>query len=161
ARTYDLVPRMTTVTSWLADEIEKRHGHRPTPVPISADPETFYPRRRDERRGKVRVAAMLRWEERRGGKYLLPALAKAAKDSRVEVVLFGSQEVPQDAETFPHRHAGILSRDGVAKLLGTVDVVVDPSVFQGFGLVGLEGMASGAACVLTESGGIREYAVHG
>ena len=47
------------------------------------------------------------------------------------------------------------------KLLSTVHVVVDPSLFQGFGLIGLEGMASGAACVLTDSGGASEYAVDG
>jgi hypothetical protein len=40
-----------------------------------------------------------------------------------------------------------------------VHVVIDPSLFQGFGLIGLEGMASGAACVLTDSGGVSEYAV--
>jgi len=45
------------------------------------------------------------------------------------------------------------------KLLSTVHVVIDPSLFQGFGLIGLEGMASGAACVLTASGGVGEYAV--
>lgn len=160
ARTYDLVPRMTAISTWLANEIASRHGHRPVVVPMSADPETFYPRG-TRSHAPVRVVAMLRPDERRGIRYLLPALAEIGKRADVEIVFFGSHHVPKDAQPFPHTHAGILSRDGVAKLLATAHIVVDPSLFQGFGLVGLEGMASGAACVLTDSGGIREYAVDG
>ena len=48
----------------------------------------------------------------------------------------------------------------MARLLSAAHIVVDPSLFQGFGLVGLEAMASGAACVLTDSGGAMEYARH-
>ena len=59
-----------------------------------------------------------------------------------------------------HPFGDILQREAVPKLLSTVHVVIGPSLFQGFGLIGLEGMASGAACVLTDSGGVSEYAVH-
>ena len=101
---------------------------------------------------------MLRYEERRGFRYLLPALRTVAAHPGVEIVLFGAHRFEE--ENFPHSHAGVLSRDGVARLLSTAHIVVDPSLFQGFGLVGLEAMASGAACVLTASGGVMEYARH-
>ncbi|MGE5346200.1 MAG: glycosyltransferase [Acidithiobacillales bacterium] len=159
--TYALLPRMTSVSTWLADEIERRHGLRPLPVPISADPDTFYPRGTRSPAPPVRIAAMLRFEERRGMAFLLPALREVARRGDVEVVLFGHQNVPDGAASFPHRHAGVLSREGVAALLSSAHIVVDPSLFQGFGLVGLEGMSCGAACVLTESGGVSEYAVDG
>ncbi len=103
---------------------------------------------------------MLRQDERRGMKFLLPALAEIADRPDVEIVLFGHATVPADAPRFRHAHLGTLQRDAVPKLLSTVHVVIDPSLFQGFGLIGLEGMASGAACVLTDSGGVSEYAVH-
>ena len=67
--------------------------------------------------------------------------------------------MPADAPRFRHAHLGTLQRDEVPKLLSTMHVVIDPSLYQGFGLIGLEGMASGAACVLTDSGGVSEYAV--
>ena len=159
--TYALIPRMTSVSTWLAEEIRRRHGHRPVPVPISADPDVFYPRGGRFPAPPVRIAAMLRFEERRGVAYLLPALAEVAKRSDVEIVLFGHQRVPDGAPSFPHRHAGVLPKEGVAALLASAHVVVDPSLFQGFGLVGLEGMSCGAACVLTASGGVAEYAVDG
>ena len=158
ARTYDILPRMTAISTWLARQIETRHGYRAAVVPMSADPETFYPRGSRPAEGPVRVVAMLRPDERRGIGTLLPALAEVARHPGVEILLFGSHAVPGDAEPFPHRHLGVLSRDAVAALLASAHVVVDPSYFQGFGLVGLEGMASGAACVLTDSGGVLEYA---
>ncbi len=161
AKTYDLVPRIATISSWIAREITARHGHVPTPIPISADPEVYYPRGDRPQTPPVRIAAMLRQDERRGMRYLLPALAEIASRPDVEIVLFGHARVPADAPRFPHVHLGTLQREAVPKLLSTVHVVVDPSLFQGFGLIGLEGMASGAACVLTDSGGVSEYAVDG
>ncbi len=161
ASTYDLIPRMTAISGWLSDTIASRHGHRPAVVPVGADPETFYPRGDRSSGGPVRIVAMLRPDERRGIGVLLPALQGVARRPGVEIVFFGSHPYPADAPLFPHRHLGILPRDGVARLLSTAHVVVDPSHFQGFGLVGLEGMASGAACALTDSGGVREYAVNG
>ena len=94
-------------------------------------------------------------------RFLLPALAEIASRPDVEIVLFGHAAMPTDAPRFRHEHLGGLQREAVPKLLSTVHVVIDPSLFQGFGLVGLEGMASGAACILTDSGGASEYAVHG
>ncbi len=161
ARTYDLIPRIVTISSWIAREIETRHGHAATPIPISADPEIYYPRGDRPQAPPVRVTAMLRQDERRGMSVLLPALAEVAKRPDVEIVLFGHAKVPADAPRFRHTHLGTLQREAVPKLLSTVHVVVDPSLFQGFGLIGLEGMASGAACVLTDSGGASEYAVDG
>ena len=158
AQTYDLVPQMTAISTWLADEIARRHGHRAAVVPMSGDPEVFYPRGDRSESGPIRVVAMLRYEERRGFRYLLPALRTVSAHPGVEIVLFGAHRFEE--ENFPHAHVGVLSRDGVARLLSTAHVVVDPSLFQGFGLVGLEAMASGAACVLTASGGVMEYARH-
>ena len=158
AQTYDLVPQMTAISTWLSDEIARRHGHRAAVVPMSGDPEVFYPRGDRSETGPVRVVAMLRYEERRGFRYLLPALAAVSAHPGVEIVLFGAHRLEE--EKFPHAHVGVLSRDGVARLLSTAHIVVDPSLFQGFGLVGLEAMASGAACVLTDSGGVMEYARH-
>jgi GT2 family glycosyltransferase len=158
--TYALIPRMTAVSTWLADEIAKRHGLRPVPVPISADPDVFHPRGAKPTAPPVRIAAMLRFEERRGMAYLLPALAEVSRRPEVEVVLFGLQGVPPKT-SFPHRHVGVVPKEGVATLLASAHVVVDPSLFQGFGLVGLEAMSCGTACVLTASGGVSEYAVDG
>ena len=89
ARTYDLIPRIVTISTWIAREIETRHGHVATPIPISADPDVYYPRGDRPPTPPVRITAMLRQDERRGMKFLLPALAEVASRPDVDIVLFG------------------------------------------------------------------------
>jgi GT2 family glycosyltransferase len=166
ARTYELIPRITVISTWLRNEIEARHGITSTVVPMSADPEVFYPRGNRANDGPVRIVAMLRPEERRGKHILLPALERVwqhaeASGHPVEFHFFGVHGPDESEARFPYHHNWALSRDGVARLLSSAHIVVDPSLFQGFGLVGIEGMASGAACVLTRSGGAEEYAEDG
>ena len=57
-------------------------------------------------------------------------------------------------------HYGKLSQDGVAELMRQVDILVEPSEYQGFGLPGLEAMASGICVVSTDNRGVHEYGVH-
>jgi GT2 family glycosyltransferase/glycosyltransferase involved in cell wall biosynthesis len=161
AKTYDLVPRIVAISSWISREIATRHGHASTLVPISADPSVYYPRGNRRATPPVRIAAMLRQDERRGMTFLLSALAEVAERPDVEIVLFGPAPLPADAPRFRCTRLGIVPRHEVPKVLSAAHVVVDPSIFQGFGLIGLEGMGCGAACVLTDSGGVSEYAADG
>jgi len=49
----------------------------------------------------------------------------------------------------------------LAELYSKADVFIDGSDYQGFGRTALEAMACGAACVVTNVGGVTEYAVDG
>jgi len=53
------------------------------------------------------------------------------------------------------------TRTELAQLYATCDLFVSASHREGFGLPPLEAMACGAPVVLTDSGGVREYARHG
>jgi glycosyltransferase involved in cell wall biosynthesis len=53
------------------------------------------------------------------------------------------------------------TRGELAQLYATCDLFVSASWREGFGLPPLEAMACGAPVVLTDSGGVREYASHG
>ena len=126
-------------------------------IPVGVDCNRFYPSKRASG-GPVRILAMHRPSTpRRGAKRLLEVYkaVKAAKGGAVIFETFG------EACTWSDFHYGTLSQDAVAELLRGVDILIEPSEFQGFGLPGLEAMASGAVLVSTDNQGVHEYGTHG
>lgn len=120
------------------------------------------PERTDPADRPVRILAMWRpmTAVRRGMPRLaklyddLRAVYKGKKASRVSLEVFGWTEgVP--AGVVSHGH---LTTAQVAALMREVDIVVEPSEFQGFGLPGLEAIACGAVLVTTPCRGPEEYA---
>lgn len=91
-------------------------------------------------------------------------------DGSLEMLRQVRRRVPEAQVTFFGRgfeasgleahHTGPLSQRGVAELLRTASVLLDASHFQAFGRPGIEAMACGTGGVLTEVGGINEYARH-
>ena len=78
-----------------------------------------------------------------------------------EVVFFGStdDELATEVIPFTYENAGVIpDRHAVAKLYSSCDVLFDPSIYQAFGLPGLEAMACGVPAVLPRQGGAGEYA---
>ena len=113
----------------------------------------------------VRILAM--WRPMTAVRRGMPRLAKLYDDlrtayrgkkaGRVSLEVFGwSEGVP--AGVVSHGH---LTTAQVAALMREVDIVVEPSEFQGFGLPGMEAIACGAALVTTPCRGPQEYAQHG
>jgi len=58
-------------------------------------------------------------------------------------------------------HHGWMKQRDISDLLRVIDVVVETSEVQGFGLPGLEAMASGCLLVSTDNKGIHEYGKNG
>jgi glycogen synthase len=59
------------------------------------------------------------------------------------------------------RWAGFVQDDELAALSGAADAVVVPSIYEPFGLVGLETAAAGTPLVAADVGGLRELVEHG
>jgi glycosyltransferase involved in cell wall biosynthesis len=78
----------------------------------------------------------------------------------VRIVIASKDPIDVQANV-PHELVIRPSREELAQLYATYDVFVSASWREGFGLPPLEAMACGAAVVLTDSGGVREYARHG
>jgi glycosyltransferase involved in cell wall biosynthesis len=158
--TYELIaPKMVT-SEWLR-ALVAADGYESRVVPLGLDLGFFYPRP-VERGARPVVLAMARPRTpRRAFGFVVATLAKvhdAMPDA--EIVLFGEQidslELP-----FPCRRAGVITdHDELARLYSSARVHFDGSDFQAFGLPALEAMACGAVSVLTDAGGVREYARH-
>ncbi|MCK6485026.1 MAG: asparagine synthase (glutamine-hydrolyzing) [Phycisphaerae bacterium] len=163
--TYAMADRRIVKSRWLKELVESRHGTPCDIVHLGLDLGIFRNRKTRDRLGTPpRIVSVARPHDRRRGFAEAVETFSRVHAARpdVEFVFFGSTdaEMPSDLP-FPSINAGrIQDLNKVAELIGACDVLIDSSLFQGFGRPGLEAMACGTACVLTSEGGINEYARH-
>lgn len=101
--------------------------------------------------GKLRVLFAGSLGQRKGLSYLLAAVGRLA--SHVELTLLGAKTVagcaPLEAATRSHRWIPSLPHHEVLAEMSRQDVLVFPSLFEGFGLVMLEAMSRGLPVIAT------------
>lgn len=158
---YRLLPHRIVMSDWLRDRLAEE-GHDSDKIPLGMDLGQFYPRPVARRPRPVVLAMARPGTPRRGFPATIAALNQV-KQARpdTEIVLFGDRFLDRWRIPFPFRNEGLIIRqDRLAELYSEADVFLDGSEFQGFGRCALEAMACGAACVLTDLGGVLEYARH-
>ena len=96
----------------------------------------------------------------------MPALIERLPDTRFLVAGSGTHEKElraQAAELGLGDHGtflGWIGDDVLHSLYRIADVCVVPSIYEPFGLVALEAMASGCPCIVADTGGLREVVPH-
>ena len=153
---YPEIPNRVVNADWVGRSAQEDIGISAyTHIPVGVDCHKFYPG--EKRQSKVQIVAMYRpTTPRRGGKRL-QRLYAALKERYGEAVSLETFGEPCSFADVDHKK---VSQDEVAAIMRTASIVVEPSDFQGFGLPGLEGMASGCALVSTDNLGIHEYGRH-
>ncbi len=157
-QTYGLIPHKIVTSEWLRDLLE-RDGSASEKIPPGLDLGFFYPRP-VERAARPVVLAMARPRTpRRGFDGVVAALTKVHEAMpSVDIVLFG-EDLGDLTLPFPYRGEGVITdHEHLARLYSGARVHFDGSDFQAFGLPALEAMACGTVSVLTDVGGVREYA---
>jgi len=164
---YLAIGRGVSVSGWVLetgeqDGLFKMESY--SVIPPGLDLSIFKPSAGERNEGPPRILAMWRPQtaHRRGADILREAYAYAREQlgDTVSFEVFGWNGEGEDAAPDYVKHHGVLSEEGVARLMAEVDIVVEPSRFQGFGLPGAEAMACGACLVSTKCLGVREYAKH-
>ena len=163
---YNLDLQMLTSSDWIAQQVRSfldKPDHPIRKIPYGINLEQFYPEGNRNPSQRIRFIGMTRpVTPRRGFDDLMKVLSRVHEmDSSIEISLFGTDDLSKHAIPFPYTNYGQQSPEQLRKLYSHADIYLDTSLFQGFGLTGLEAMACGCACVLTDSGGIHEYAKHG
>lgn len=155
--TYEQIPRRIVKTDYLSGVLAAQ-GWESMRIPPGMDLDAFYPR--DQPR-QPRVLGMARPHtpnDHRGYQPLIGSFRELQRRRpEVEVAFFGSDELP-DVD-FPHINLGRLAPDNLPDAYSSASVFVDTSLQHGFGRTGVEAMACATPCVLSDSGGISEYAV--
>lgn len=166
AATYTMTEHRIVKSQWLKRLIERAHGVGCDQVHLGLDLGIFRNRKARDGLGEPpRVVSVARpGVARRGFDEAVDTFRRVhAVRPDVRFVFFGSDDeaMPKDLG-FPYENTGRMEdQNKVAELIGACDVLVDSSLFQGFGRPGLEAMACGTACVLTSEGGVNEYARDG
>jgi glycosyltransferase involved in cell wall biosynthesis len=98
----------------------------------------------------------------RGFATLVKSLASLKSQfPKIEIRLFGD-DLKNQSVPFPYEDLGIVvARNTLCQVYSGADIFIDASDFQGFGRAALEAMACGTACVVTDVGGVNEYARDG
>lgn len=158
--TYDLIPNKIVTSDWLA-KLLAQDGYQTTKISYGMDLGLFYPRDVTKPSHPVVIAMARPSTPRRGFPHVIEAL-QLVKEAipETEIILFGDDNLKNRNIPFEFRDEGIITdADKLAELYSIADVFLDGSNFQGFGLPAVEAMACGAACVLTNVGGVTEYAI--
>ena len=96
----------------------------------------------------------------------MPRLVEAVPGTRFLVAGSGTHEQELRRQTAelgldPHgTFLGWIGDDVLHSLYRIADVCVVPSIYEPFGLVALEAMASGCPCIVADTGGLREVVPH-
>jgi glycosyltransferase involved in cell wall biosynthesis len=157
---YALIPNRIVKSDWLAGKLAE-HGYATTKIALGMDLDQFYPRDRQDQ--APTVLSMARPETPwRGFSTAVQALAEVKRQRPdVRIVFFGSDGLDPGDVPFDFESAGrVTDQNRLAQLYSDADVFLDASTFQGFGRCSLEAMACGTAVVLTDVGGVTEYARH-
>lgn len=155
----ELVDHKICKSHWLHDKLVTFGGHVHR-IPIGLNLDIFYPANSRSLRRPYRIVSAARpGAPHRNFEGTLAIFRELC--SRRNDVLPTFYGKPFTCADLHYEHMGVLSQCDVAKLLRESAVLIDASLFQGFGRPGLEAMACGIPAVLTTEGGINEYAKHG
>tara|TARA_B100000683_G_C12427204_1_gene530246 strand:- start:83 stop:1303 length:1221 start_codon:yes stop_codon:yes gene_type:complete len=162
---YSSIPNRIVNAKWVGDSASQDlNVSRFTHIPVGVDVDMFYPSSFVSDDGKLRVLSMWRpLTPRRGHERLVRIYSKLRRElgSDVSLEVYGQEECMGLIDDLIDVHHGWMPQRAIADLLRKVDVLVEPSDFQGFGLPGLEAMASGCLLVSTDNKGIHEYGKNG
>lgn len=156
--TYAMIDHKIVKSSWLQEMIQ-HDGFQSKKIWLGMDLDVFYPRDVNRNNKPVILAMARPRTPRRGFSTLIKALSHVKDQlSEVEIILFGD-DLSDQSVPFDFVDKGVISNQNqLAELYSSADIFIDSSDFQGFGRAALEAMACHTACILTNVGGVNEYA---
>lgn len=159
--TYKLITNKIVTSDWL-QQLLQNDGYKSKKICIGTDIDVFYPRDIAIKSHPVLVTMARPGTPWRGFKWAVQALDLVKQQyPALEVVFFGDNQLFRQSIPFDYRDEGVVSNQNhLAVLYSEADVFLDASDYQGFGRLALEAMSCGTACVLTNEGGVTEYARH-
>lgn len=158
-----------TTSSWLEDMI-RRHLPVDTALfrlPLGANEFIFYPsnhRHQESGNNNPKIGAALRSAPDKGQGIILEVLDLLILRGSANIVLFRSEDykIPRWWPTEKFEVVDLpADQITIAHKLREIDVFLDASLHEGFGLMPLEALACGCWVVCSDSGGVRDFVKNG
>ena len=146
-------------SNWLKQKLDILGGNT-TVIEGGVNTNSFFPPVLNLERDYVFAAAIRHGSPRRNSGFVMKVVAEySSRSPGAKIALFGddvdTKSLPKGVDSL-----GLLSEHEVAELMRNTRVIIDPSLFQGWGRPGLEGLLCGALPIVTPFGGITEWATH-
>ena len=157
--TYKYNMKKIVVSDWLKDIVKKYSNDEIILIRNGLDLNKFKPLIDLKNRDKFKIAMIYRVGENKACKYGLDAICELKKKyKKLELNVCGDA-LPKEYlnKAWIHFKKDATEND-VIEMLNNSSIYVCTSIFEGFGLPGLEAMACGCALVTTNCKGPREYA---
>ncbi len=119
------------------------------------------PRERDFNKNSLIIGHIIRKERLKNSRLFLKALPGLIKRGYRILVVADKNTIKTLKDQYPDNLSGIVYTDSqtlCTEFYDKIDIFVHTSIVEGFGLPPLEAMARGCVVLLTDSGGVREYA---
>jgi glycosyltransferase involved in cell wall biosynthesis len=160
------LPRIVTVSRSSATDIVREFGVAPgavTVIPVGVDTEVFQPPAAPRVPGRI-VSVASSDSPMKGARVLLEAVGKLATERDVELVMVGRPKedgpimrlIDELSIGDRVRFLSDLSDHALAALLGSAEVAVVPSLYEGFSIPAVEAMACGTPVVASRAGALPE-----
>jgi glycosyltransferase involved in cell wall biosynthesis len=167
-KTYSQIENKIVVSHWIQKMIKTNDNYDSTVINVGVPTEIFYKQNKtvDELKElknncKIIVLSLLSNYERRGSTYFIQAMREILE--KYDDIGFAftqrSHNNLVDFEDPRIINLNMIEREQMPNYFSNCDVIVDASLYHGFGLPGLEGMSVSLAPILTDVE--LDYAVNG
>jgi glycosyltransferase involved in cell wall biosynthesis len=158
--TYRLPLRQIVISTWLAEVMRERFGSEAPVLVTPVDPALFHPVPAGPDDGRLRVLMLHHEYPWKGVADGLAAVARVReRHPALGLVGFGVRP-PRGPSPYDEFYRN-LPQERLAWLYSRCPVYLCPSWDEGLGMPAMEAMACGAALVTYDTGGSRDYAIHG
>ncbi|OJF76783.1 MAG: hypothetical protein BKP49_05520 [Treponema sp. CETP13] len=152
-------------SQFAANRAQKMVSSKISPIvlPLGFNKESFYA---NKVQNKMKITYFGRFENmQKGFLDFLHAINllgyEFIKKYNIEISLYGKGAISQSEDISLIKNIGFIEGDELYKAYAESDIVVMPSKYEPFGLVGLEAMASGCLLMPSKGVGMDEYAIDG